>query len=116
MCRVASAQNKENMRNINFLAIFRVTPNVLTHLPLAAGELASPAHNVHHLGQLVRGAVLGATALMPVVGLSRAASMLASTILDVNHAFLLMGGAKFGPLPIHAVSRLPGALVVLTSV
>lgn len=49
---------------------------------------------------------------MAIVGLSRAARVLAATVLHVDHPFLLVRRAKLGTLPVHAVGGLSRALVV----
>ena len=83
------------------------------HLSFARRELASPADNVDHLGELVRRAVFRSPSLVTIVGLPRAPGMLTAAVLDVDHSILLMGRAKLRSLTVQAVGRLPGALVKL---
>lgn len=84
-----------------------------TYLSLAGRKLAPPTDDVHHLGQFMRRAVLGSTALVAVVGLPRAPRVLATTILDVDHTFLLVRGTELCPLAVHTVRGLPRTFVEL---
>lgn len=52
---------------------------------------------------------------MTIVGLSRTARLLASTVLDIHHALFFVRRAELSPLSIQAVGWLSGALIVLTS-
>lgn len=85
----------------------------LPHLPLAGRELTPPADDVHHVGQLVRRAILRPAAFVAIVWLPRAPLVLAAAVLNVDHAVFLMGRAVPRTLPILAVGWLPRAFVEL---
>lgn len=87
--------------------------SLLLHLPLARRKLAPPADDVHHVGQLVRRAVLRPAALVAVVRLPRAPLVLAAAVLNVDHTVLLVGRAVPRTLAVLPVGRLPRALVEL---